>query len=122
MRASSIAESIDRLFANASDETTTLDEKEWVSSRIEQIGDVRFFVYSILGAVLFTLLFLSGTTIMQSMRERVPEFGVLKSLGFTDTSVSLMVVLESLVLCVAGPCSAWGSPPRYSRRSFCSSE
>lgn len=99
-RAVPIAEAIDRTFANSADETTTMNEREYITSAVRQVGDVRTFVAYILGAVLFTLLFLTGTTMTQSMRERVHEFGVLKTLGFTDTAVFLLVVTESLVLCV----------------------
>ncbi len=48
----------------------------------------------------FTLLFLTGNTMMQSVRERIPELAVLKTLGFTDTGVQLLVLGESLLLCV----------------------
>jgi putative ABC transport system permease protein len=56
---------------------------------------------AILGAVFFTLLFLTGNTMMQSVRERVPEFAVLKTLGFGDATVLGLVMAESLLLCVA---------------------
>mgnify|MGYP000211332132 FL=1 len=48
----------------------------------------------------FTLLFLTGNTMMQSVRERVPELAVLKTLGFSDTTVTVFVVIESLLLCL----------------------
>ena len=99
-RAAPIAEAIDALFANSSDETNTVNEREYITSFVRQAGDVRSFVAYILAAVLFTLLFLTGTTMAQSMRDRVAEFGVLKSIGFTDTSVFVMVLAESLVLCL----------------------
>ncbi len=95
----SVAEEIDALFANSSNETTTLDDKQYIRSQLAQIGDLQLFVNSILSAVLFTLLFLTGTTMMQSMRERIPELGVLKSMGYTDASIFRMILVESLVLC-----------------------
>ena len=45
-------------------------------------------------------LFLTGNTMMQSVRERVPELAVLKTLGFSNGKVLTLVVFESLVLCV----------------------
>jgi putative ABC transport system permease protein len=50
--------------------------------------------------VLFTLLFLAGNTMMLSVRDRIPELGVLKTLGFTDGAIWAMVVVEALVLCL----------------------
>jgi putative ABC transport system permease protein len=99
-KAGPIAEEIDALFANSSDETSTVNEREYITSFVRQAGDVRSFVAYVLGAVLFTLLFLTGTTMMQSIRDRTAEFGVLKSIGFTDTTVFVMVLIESLVLCI----------------------
>jgi len=51
--------------------------------------------------VLFTLLFLTANTMMQSVRERIPELAVLKTLGFSDGKVLVLVLLESVALCVA---------------------
>jgi putative ABC transport system permease protein len=73
----------------------------FVVAQIQQVGDVRLFVNAIVGAVMFTLLFLTGSTMMQSVRDRFVELGVLKALGFTDAMVFATVVLESLVLCLA---------------------
>lgn len=49
---------------------------------------------------MFTLLFLTANTMMQSVRERVPELAVLKTLGFTGGTVSILVLIESLMLCI----------------------
>jgi putative ABC transport system permease protein len=50
--------------------------------------------------VLFTLLFLTGNTMMQSVRERTPELAILKTVGFSDRSVTVLVLVESVLLCV----------------------
>ena len=92
--------SIDHLFLNSSDETKTQTEKEFQQSFLKQLGDINFIVTSILGAVFFTLLFLTGNTMMQSLRERVPELAVLKTLGFTDRGVLALVLGECVLLCV----------------------
>jgi putative ABC transport system permease protein len=63
-------------------------------------GDVSFLTSAVLGAVFFMLLFLSGNTMLQSVRERIPEFAVLKALGFSDKSVLFLVVAESALLCL----------------------
>jgi putative ABC transport system permease protein len=85
---------------NSPDETLTQDEKEYVQSQLRQIGDIDFMVNAIVGAVLFTLLFLSGNTMMQSVRERIPELAVLKTIGFSDLLVVALVIGESLLLCL----------------------
>lgn len=95
-----IAARIDALFANSSDETKTQPAKEFTMAFIKQFGDIGFVLRAILGAVFFTLLFLTGNTMMQSVRERIPELAVLKTLGFGDRTVLGLVIAESLLLCM----------------------
>ena len=58
------------------------------------------------GAVMFTLLFLTANTMMQSVRERIPELAVLRTLGFTGGKTPCLVLIESLLLCLLPPSSA----------------
>jgi putative ABC transport system permease protein len=95
-----IAQKIDALFANSPNETKTQPAKDFAMSFVKQFGDVGFVLRAILGAVFFTLLFLTGNTMMQSVRERTPELAVLKTLGFSDAKVVGLVIGESLLLCV----------------------
>jgi putative ABC transport system permease protein len=99
-QASDVAHRIDALFANSSDETKTQPAKDFAMAFMKQLGDIGFVLRAILGAVFFTLLFLTGNTMMQSVRERVPELAVLKTLGFGDITVLGLVIAESLLLCV----------------------
>ena len=99
-QASAVAAKIDALFANSPDETKTQPANEFTLAFIKQFGDIGFVLRAILGAVFFTLLFLTGNTMMQSVRERIPELAVLKTLGFGDGTVLALVVTESLVLCL----------------------
>ena len=95
-----IIDQIDDLFANSPNETRTETEKAFNQSFIKQMGDIGLILSSIIGAVFFTLLFLTGNTMMQSVRERVPELAVLKTLGYSDTQVLALVLAESLALCL----------------------
>jgi putative ABC transport system permease protein len=100
-QAAAMAGTIDKLFANSSDETKTMTERESAQAFLKQQGDINFIATSIIGAVFFTLLFLTGNTMMQSVRERIPEFAVLKTLGFSENGVLTLVLAESLALCIA---------------------
>ena len=98
-RAAVISEAIDAQFANSMFETQTQNEKDWLRAQIAQIGDMGFFVNAIIAAVMFTLLFLTGNTMAQSVRERIPELAVLKTYGFGDGAVMGLVLAEALLLC-----------------------
>src|SRR5450631_3721899 len=99
-QAAAIAGRIDALFANSPNETKTQPAKDFALAFMKQLGDIGFVLRAILGAVFFTLLFLTGNTMMQSVRERTPELAVLKTIGFGDAKVLGLVIGESLLLCV----------------------
>jgi putative ABC transport system permease protein len=90
------------MFENSPDETKTQTEKDFNISFVKQIGDIGLIVRWILFAVFFTLLLVVGNTMAQSVRERVPELAVLKTLGFSDGSVLGFVLAEAFVLCLFG--------------------
>ena len=97
-----IAAAIDRKFENSRDETKTQNEQAFQLGFLKQLGDIGFIVNAISGAVFFTILILTGYTMSQAVRERIPELAVLKCLGFTDRSVLGLVLAESLALCLIG--------------------
>ena len=99
-QSAAISKRVDKLFENSPNETKTQNEKQFAQAQIKQIGDIGFMVNAIVGAVMFTLLFLTGNTMMQSVRERIPELAVLKTLGFTDRAVTTLVLAESALLCL----------------------
>jgi putative ABC transport system permease protein len=99
-RAAAIAAEIDALFANSPDETLTQSEKDFFRAQIDRVGNIAFIVNSIIGAVLFALLFVTGNTMMQSLRERVPELAVLKTYGYSNAAINALVFAEAALLCV----------------------
>jgi putative ABC transport system permease protein len=99
--AAPMAQRIDALFANSSNETKTQPSKDFIVAFVKQRGDIAFVLHAILGAVFFALLFLTGNTMMQSLRERIPELAVLKTLGFNDQKIFILMLGESLLLCVS---------------------
>jgi putative ABC transport system permease protein len=102
MQSDRIAAAIDRKFENSSDETKTQSEQEFQLGFLKQLGNIGFILNAISGAVFFTILILTGYTMSQAVRERIPELAVLKCLGFTDRSVLGLVLAESFVLCLVG--------------------
>jgi len=98
--ATRVAKAIDTQFENSMNETRTQTESQLAQMQLKQIGDINFIVNSIVGAVLFTLLFLTANTMMQSVRERIPELAVLKTLGFSDGKVLTLVLVEAGALCI----------------------
>ena len=97
-----VAQSIDEQFANSPNETKTSTEAAFAASFAKQFGNIALIVQLILGAVFFTLLLVAGNTMSQSVRERIPELAVLKTVGFSDRSVLAIVLSESILIIAIG--------------------
>jgi putative ABC transport system permease protein len=93
---------IDSRFANSAFETVAETEKSFAAGFVKQIGNIRFIIISIGSVVFFTLLLVTGSTMAMSVRERTGELAVLKTLGFTDRAVMLLVLGESLMYALPG--------------------
>jgi putative ABC transport system permease protein len=101
-RAAEIAKTIDNTFANSPYETKAETEKAFVQGFAKQVGNVGKIMIAVLSAVFFTILLVAGNTMAQSVRERIKEIGVLKSVGFTHGQVLMLVLVESGCLAGAG--------------------
>ena len=97
-----LAKRIDAMFANSSAETKTATEKAFVSDFAKQIGDIGSIMMAIAGIVMFFILFVAGNAMAQSVRERINELGVLKTLGFTDGRILSLVLMESCAIAILG--------------------
>ncbi|MFT3761389.1 MAG: ABC transporter permease [Pseudoxanthomonas sp.] len=96
--ASRVAQAIDALSANSDHETKSQTESAFQQAFVKQFADIGMIVTSIMGAVFFTLLLLTGNTMAQAVRERIPELATLKTLGFKDGTVLALVLVESVLL------------------------
>ncbi|MCU0302523.1 MAG: FtsX-like permease family protein [Thermoanaerobaculales bacterium] len=97
-----VAAAIDERFSNSAWETSTETEKAFAAGFAKQIGNIRLIVLSIGAVVLFTLLLVTGSAMSTAVRERVPELGVLKTLGFGDGAVLGLVLVESVLIALVG--------------------
>jgi len=97
-----VAKAIDAEFANSPRETDTSTEQAFAATFAKQFGNIALIVQLILGAVFFTLLLVTGNTMAQSVRERISELAVLKTVGFRDGTVLGIVMAESILIMVIG--------------------
>lgn len=101
-RGPAIGKQIDALFRNSPAETKTSSERAMAQSFVNQIGNIGKILGAIVMAVFFTMLIVTANTIAQSVRERTNEIGVLKTLGYSNASVLLLVLAEALLVTVMG--------------------
>jgi putative ABC transport system permease protein len=109
--ANRVSHAIDALSANSDHETKTQTEEAFNQGFAKQIGDIGLIVTAIMAAVFFTLLLLTGNTMAQAVRERIPELAVLKTIGFSNRSVLWLLLTESVLLVVLGGLIGLGLAP-----------
>ncbi len=101
-QADRIAHAIDAISANSDHETKTETENAFNAGFVSQFANIGLIVTAIMAAVFFTLILLTGNTMAQAVRERIPELAVLKTIGFSNRSVLLLVLAESVLLVLIG--------------------
>ena len=101
-RANEISLAIDRLFANSGTPTTTIPERSNAQFATTAGISAASVTWPVAAAGLFMILLLTTNGIAQSVRERIPEFAVLKTLGFSDFTLSTLVFAEAVIPCVSG--------------------
>lgn len=97
-----IAKAVDQMFENAPEPTKTESEQAFQLSFISFLGNVKAFLFLIFGAVTFTTLLVSANTIAMSVRERIKEVGILKTLGYTNGSILGIILGEAAVISLLG--------------------
>jgi putative ABC transport system permease protein len=98
----SVAKAIDTMFENSPQPTKTESEKAFGLSFVAQLGNVKLFILSICGAVVFAILLVSGNTMAMTIRERTREVAVLKTLGFTRGTILSLYVGEAVTISLLG--------------------
>jgi putative ABC transport system permease protein len=97
-----ISKQIDDMFRNSTVQTLTESEKAFQVSFLSFLGNVKVFLMSICAAVTFTILLVTANTMAMSVRERIREVGVLKTLGYTNGTILGIVLGEAAVLSLIG--------------------
>ena len=100
--ANRVAAAIDQLFENSTAPTKTELEQAFTLQFVAFLGNVKVFLMIVCAAVTFTILLVSANTVAMSVRERVREVGILKTLGFTPRAILLMILGEAGVISMLG--------------------
>src|SRR5688572_8603202 len=93
---------IEAMFANSAMQVTASPERVVFEQGLQGFLDLEFFTRAVSAAALFMIVFLTGNVMAQSVRERIPEFAVMKTVGFSDRAVFLLVLAEAAIPCLIG--------------------
>ncbi len=98
----SVSRAVDDMYVNSRASTKTETEREWQQSFVSMssaiITSITVVSYVIIGII---LLILSNTIIMAT-RERIREYAVLKTLGFSAGHIIGLIAGESLLISILG--------------------
>jgi len=97
-----IANTIDATFDNSPAPTKSESEKAFGLSFLAFLGNLKLFLAAISGAVMFTILLMSANTVAMTVRERIRETAILRTLGFTPGEIRGLVMGEAALLSIVG--------------------
>lgn len=99
-RVSEVSRAIDIKTSITPQPTRTVTREHMIRNIERQLGDVGQIIIVITGAVLFTMLLVTGHSAAQSILERRREHATLLAIGFSHRWIGLVVFAEQLALCV----------------------
>ncbi|MDX1973035.1 MAG: FtsX-like permease family protein [Candidatus Sumerlaeia bacterium] len=97
-----VCQEIEALFRNSDAEVRAETEKAFQLSFVEMLGNIKLLFSSLISVVVFSILLIASSTMAMAIRERTREIAVLKTLGFSRETVTLMVVAEGMLVSLAG--------------------
>jgi putative ABC transport system permease protein len=100
--ATAIANRIDRYFGNSATPTLTVPARIAAENMAHSSMDMANKTLFIAGAGLFMVLFVTANGIAQSVRDRIPEFAVLETIGFRHNGIVALVFAEAAAQCLPG--------------------
>ncbi len=100
--ANEVIAQVNAAFANTAAEVRAETERAFQMSFMSMLGNVKLLVLMICGAVVFTLMLVTVSTMSMAIRERFRELAVLKALGFQRRELFCFILAESFGLAMAG--------------------
>jgi len=97
-----VESAVDDMFRNSPNQTKTETQSAFGLSFLAFLGNVKLILLGVCGAVTFTILLVSANTIAMSVRERVREVGVLKTLGYTSGTILTIILGEAVTISLVG--------------------
>lgn len=100
--AAEVSGAVDALFKNSLAETLTETEKAFQMSFVVMTEAIMLAIQLISIVVIFIIMAVMANTMAMSVRERLGEYAVMKTLGFGPRHLALLIIGESFTITAAG--------------------
>lgn len=97
-----VARLIDETYHNSDTETRSQSESDFLATGLANIGNIRGIILSLIAVVLLTVLLIAGNSMAITVRERIPEVALFRTLGFDRWRIGYLLFAEALFLGLAG--------------------
>ena len=97
-----VAQAIDKRFSSDTEPTSTQPEKAFFANTALELIELIRFTRWIGIACVFAVIGLVANSILLSVRGRISEYAVLKTLGYSKFSITWIILSESILLSLLG--------------------
>jgi putative ABC transport system permease protein len=97
-----VTRKIDGIFANSDYETRTETEKSFRLQFVQGSAAILYALEALSGVILVIMALILGNTVAMGLRERTPEIGAMRAIGFLPKHVRAISVIEGALLGVVG--------------------
>lgn len=101
-RTAEISRKIDELFADQSDLTLSMSERQMQMSFMGMLSAVLTAVDIVSAVILAIMMLILGNAIAMGVRERTSEYGVLRAIGFLPRHLVVFIIGESVFVAALG--------------------
>jgi putative ABC transport system permease protein len=99
---------IDSAFHNSDFETATMTESEAVAGLLSTVGNIREIVYALFAVILVVVFLIAANSMSMSVRDRIRDVAILRTLGFGAGYLATMLLGECLVMAGGGAIAGSG--------------
>jgi putative ABC transport system permease protein len=97
-----VSDAIDALFINSANPTLTETEREFNRSFVSMMGTIITIIQVASWIVIAIVLLVMSNTMAMAARERITEYGVLKTLGFRGGHLAALISGEAFLISLLG--------------------
>lgn len=97
-----VARVIDETYRNSDNETRSQSEGDFIANGLANIGNIRAIIFSLVAVVLITVLLIAGNAMAMTVRDRISEVALLRTLGFGTGTIAYLLFGEAALMGLVG--------------------